>query len=376
MNDDENPTHPDSSFSDQDFLDLSAEFDSYIYDADVGHFGLPSDIDANDKIIVLVTEKLTFTLGFVSPNDLRPVSECTASNEAEIFYGAAPGAPVNGFARDAAAMKSLYPKVIAHEFAHIIQYSRRMQLAAPFMTVWELEGQAVLAEEITGHTQTGLTTGGNYGWATLDANRYWYFNGFSILENYFGYNGDSQVEGAPEECGFLAFTDPNYVPCNRRNSLHYGVTWSLLRWISDQYGPSYGGGEAQLHQDLIGGSTVGYDNLERVTGTPIETLLARWGAALYTDDRPEIGSLDPALTFTSWNLYDIYYNSTWFTQYSQLTPRERGFTSYTDNLVVRASSAGYFRISGSGRDPTSVRVRDSLGEYLPAAMQIWLVRLE
>ena len=236
-----------------------------------------------------------------------------------------------------------------------------------------MEGQAVLAEEVAGHIQTALSIGGNYGWSTLNANRYWYFNGFSILENYFGYNGSSQVAGAPEECSWVGF---GTMPCNRSNSMIYGVTWSMLRWLSDQYGPLHAGGEQGLNRDIIDGTTRGFDDFERVTGVPIETLLARWGAALYTDDRPEISGLDPALTFTSWNLYDIYYNSNWFNQYSQLTPRERGFADFTDNLKVRASSAGYFRISGSGRSATAIRIRDGSDQILPAGMQVWLVRLE
>jgi hypothetical protein len=72
-----------------------------------------------------------------------------------------------------------------------------------------------------------------------------------------------------------------------------------------------------------------------------------------------------------YNIFEQGYGSG-----QQLVPRERGFASFVDELNVRSATTGYFRVSGAGRGQTSIRVRDALDGTLPAAMQIWIVRLQ
>ena len=149
------------------------------------------------------------------------------------------------------------------------------------------------------------------------------------------------------------------------------LSWSLLRWLTDAYGPGFAGGGQGLQRALIDNRAVGYNNIAAVVGVPIKTLLAQWAATLYTDDR--VTGLDPKLTLSSWNLFDIYDVEA--TETARLVPRSRAFASFTDNFSVRAGSSAYFRVSGSSRPATAVRIRNNSGGTLPSVMQVFVVRL-
>ena len=99
--------------------------------------------------------------------------------------------------------------------------------------------------------------------------------------------------------------------------------------------------------------------------------MAQWAAALYADDR--VANLDPKLKFTSWNMRDIEAG---ITQTARLTPRDRQFGAFTDQVSVRGGSTAYFLVSGNGRGATGIRARDASDGTLPATMRLWVVRLQ
>ena len=376
----EDTENPPDGYTLADIQTLSQLFDSKIYATDVDYFGTPSDVDGNQRIAVLVTKEVNAVgglLGFVFGGDLFGRTDCQASNEAEIFYSAAPD-PAGTFALGAypreAALLDL-PGTVAHEFTHIIQFSRRIALNAPGpLVVWEAEGQAVLAEEIVGHAVEGRTPGQNYGGAIAfnaddPSSMDWYSYGFIQAATYFGYDGGpTRVSGAPEECSWLDNAENG--PCVQ-GSLVYGPPWLLLRWLSDQYGPTFSGGEQGLQKALIENPASGYANISAVVGVPIRTLLAQWAATLYTDDlAPTVTS---RLTLPSWNLLDVYSGAP---EAAQLTPRPRTFASFSDQFSVRAGSSAYFRLGGASVAATAVRMRNGSDGPLPSVMQVFVVRLQ
>jgi hypothetical protein len=244
------------------------------------------------------------------------------------------------------------------------------------MASWTAEGQATMAEEVVGFAAEGRTAGQDLGFVvavnaddplSID----WYSNRFVDLAVYYGFQGTSaKIVGAPSECSWLDRPPANPSPCLSERAV-YGVPWSLLRWISDQYGPTFPGGEAGLQQALINSTEVGYANLESVVGVPVKTLLAQWAAALYVDGR--VLAAHPSLTITSWDLYDIFdihLPPEW-----RLIPMSRGFGSFNELVNVRAGSTAYFRVSGTSRPPTSVKIRGASDAVLPAHMQVFIVRL-
>jgi hypothetical protein len=278
----------------------------------------------------------------------------------------------------AAALRDA-PLIIAHEFAHIIQFSRRLfnPNIPTFLTVWEAEGQAVLAEEVVGHAFESKSPGQNYG-AAIAYNRDeptsidWYSFGFAALAYYFGFDGtDQKVPDAPEECSWLDNSSENDSPCEV-GLLPYGAPWSFLRWLSDHFGPSFPGGEKGLQRAFIDNPGAGYQNIENVVGVPIETLLAQWAAMLYADDRAPV--ISARLTMPSWNLFDVYDIGSLET--ARLAPRIRTFSNFDDAVQVRAGSTAYFRVGGSFRPAAAIRVRNHSGGTLPATMQVFVVRLQ
>jgi hypothetical protein len=374
--------NPAGGLTQADIQQLSDEFDARIYGTVTDYFGSPTDLDHNQRIAIVLTRQVNKirpgVAGHVGPQDLVPRSICASSDDGEIYYSVVPdpagtlGDPVSREVVMAIAIQT-----IAHEFTHIIQLGQRFILhdLEPD-PVWMLEGQAMLAEEITGHVYEGRSPGQNYGFrvafnqddpSSID----WYSQPFVGLFYYFGFmDRESKVPHAPEECTWLAPKPANPGPCLGNLDV-YGAPWSLLRWMSDQFGSRFPNGEKGLHQALILSPATGYDALAAVSGVPAKTLLAQWAAMLYVDDR--VPGAAASLTLPSWNLLDI---SNAVVESAQLIPEARTFSSYTDQFNVRAASSAYFRVSGTARPGTAIRVRSRSDAPLPANMQVFVVRLQ
>ena len=387
----EDVDNPAGGFSAADYKSLSDQLDDPIYDTDVAEFGVPTDLDGDGKIGIVVTQEVNkisaSILGFVSGSDLSPVASCPASNEAELYYGKAPDPAGDvGAAYSLADALADAPPLIAHEFVHIIQQGVRMTAGAPFLSTWETEGQATLGEEVVGHAIELNSAGNNYdntvafGAGGVSGIK-WYEASFLDMAQYFGWDsnvmgGMTKVSDAPEQCTWLDSnavsdgSDPDRPCVGGRQP--YGVPWSFLRWLNDHFAANFAGGEQDLQRAIVSGSSSGYANISAVIGEPISTLLAQWAAALYVDDR--VGGAATRLTMTSWDLFDVF--ETGLTSGLWLTPTAVSFADFTQTFKVRGASTGYFRISGTTRPATAVRARDLADGELPSSMQLWVVRLQ
>lgn len=374
--------NPPEGFSAAQLQALSNTLDTKIFPTDSAYFGAPTDHDQNGRIAIVITQEVNKTkdvLGFVSSSDLVPRSTCPSSNEGEIYYSIAPdsaGTVGNPYPLSQALADG--PKLLAHEITHIIQFGHRIEANAPFPSVWEAEGQATLAEEVAGNAVTGRSVGKNYGFSVAYAasppdSVAWYRDMVVDLAIYFGFaDRTTKVTGAPEQCSWLNLPDAgNNGPCLDNTVPVYGVTWSFLRWINDQYGPTYPGGEQGIQRALVNSSQVGFAALTSVIGAPIDSLLAQWAATLYTDDR--FAGMPIRLSMTSWNLKDIQDG---LVEPAQLIPYSKTFSSFTQSVSVRAGSTAYFTIGGDARGPTSFSALDASGNPLPSIMRLWIVRLQ
>lgn len=369
--------NPAGGYSDADLQALSDMFDDQIYATDVDYLGTPTDMDGNGRVAILTTRRVNEAdglLGFVFSGDLFPAGGCAASNEGEIYYGIAPDPDgVFGGAYTLADARLDAPALIAHEFAHILQNAN----AAHSRDVWESEGQATFIEEVVGFAAQGRAPGNDYGFAvaanlpevdSID----WYYGHIYGLFTYYGFPGTTtgaQIAGAPEQCSWLV--RPPNGPCLNAGRLVYDVPKSLLRYISDQFGPSHPQGEQGVHRDLLASEASGFDAIEEVTGLPIETVLARWAASLYVDGR--YAGMDPTLQVTTWNMFAI---ASGFIENTKLTPRARSFATFTDDFRVRGGSTAYFTVKGANRPAVAIGVGSQSGAALPAFMQVWVVRVQ
>jgi hypothetical protein len=392
----EDVTNPGGGLSGSDYAQLAGQFDSRILPVLVDHFGEPTDLDANGRIVILITQEVNRfggILGFVSSADLFPASgpnSCPASNEGEFYYSVTPDpdgviTPTSdrpSIQLTVAEFRSLTPQLAAHEAAHIIQLGRRLHLtpgAQEFPTIWELEGGATLAEEVVGFAELGLQPRQNHGfqvaWNPNETEpTTWFRNRFIDLALYYGFQTpEIRTPGAPAACGWLGLDSPAQTisgPCDY-SRLPYGVAWSFLRWLLDHRGAAFGG-EEELNRRLVMATHGGFPGLEQVLGEPIPPLLARWAASLYADGRLPPGA-DPSLTFPTWNLRNIDQS---LVATARLQPQPRGFGNFTGTQDVAAGSSHYMLVSGPTRPAHALRVRAASGGSLPPHMQLWVVRLQ
>ena len=381
--------NPTGGFLDTELLALSTLFDDVIFDTEVAEFGSVGDVDANGRIVILITKKVnedTATggqlLGFVNPCDLFQRNDATgmaASNEGEFFYTLAPDpGGLVGDAVSTATLLEMLPSIMAHEFTHIIQFSRRAAspTALNFMSPVVAEGQATLAEEVVGHVMLGNAQGqdldADVALDFLGAQSFpWYFAPFADLVFYFGWPGAPQVPrvvGAPQQCTWIDREVAH--PCGGR-SLWYGVSWSFLRWASDLYGDALGG-EAAFQASLIDGDLSGFDNLEQALASQgtLDDHLARWAATLYMDGRPGASG---ANSMASWDLLSL---SQQVLETAWLNPVEYGFADFYEVVTVRDPSTAYLLVGGSGTSSFRLRVGTPSGADLASDVQVWLVRTQ
>ena len=380
--------NPVDGFSDAELEGLGILFDQVIWAGNIAEFGYVNDIDGNGRVVILISRKLNEDsselgrlLGFVNPCDLFPRDDATglfASNEGEFFYAIAPDpAGEVGDSTSVETLLEILPIIIAHEFTHIIQFSRReaSTTAVDFMASFVSEGQATLAEEIIGHLVLLNEQGQNLDVLVafdFDSTQVypWYLSQFVDLVYYFGWPGERdipRIEGTPHECGWIAIVEH---PCGGR-PLWYGVTWSFLRWASDVHGTALGG-EPAFQAALIDGNLSGLENLEQALASvgTLEDHLAHWAATFYMDDRPGASAVN---TMSSWDLLSInegVVDTAW------LNPKERGFINFTETVTVRDGSTAYFLIGETSPTSYTLRVGTPTGSALDSDVQVWVVRTQ
>lgn len=366
-----------------DFDAAGAAFElSYNYDVD--NFGAPGGADGTARVVIVMTKEVNRIasppLGFVSHGDRFPVAQCAASNEVKMIYlrGPDPTGLYNAGVYSIATLNQDLTNLLLHEFAHIIQSTRRNAAGGSFMASWLEEGLATAGQEIGGFQFAGLQDGMNYGrtvaYNTLGGDPRAFFHFVSDYLGYFGFNfASGHAAGTPEECTWVGSTGSggNPGPCSFANRILYGVPWSLIKHTIDRRlgGPAMQKNFLRAFSDYTGAP--GFPALQSVLGMPVATMMAEWAPVLYIDDR-----YPAAVNFQlrNWNLRDIA--AAWNTPNAELIPRMRAFDAFNDFLDLRAGSSAYYEISGANRPATAVRFRDGSNNPLPDFIQIWIVRVQ
>ncbi len=383
--------NPPGGLTAEDISLLAGEFDREIHPELVSWFGEPTDIDGSGGVTILITQELNrmsgAALGFVSTSDFF---DCPGGNRGEFIYFRAPD-PTGSVTTPAgeskvwpraSAMRTL-PILIGHEMTHLIQMGRRFHLP-PFadspQAAWLLEAQATLAEELLGYRYTGLQARSALGPETAfgsfaPTGTRWFANPLADLSTYVGLGFDAEgyfrVQGAPEECSWLAISAPG--PCST-GRIAYGVGWTLLRWLSDHFGDDFPGGERELQQRIVDSPSSGFSTLAGVLGRPIQGVLAPWAATLYTDGRIPHGP--PILGFPSWDLRAIEAAMEAEYGHSLLLAPTIPFGDSERTTRMAAGSTAYFRLEAPfGHPGYALSARAPSGATLGSYIQLWIVRL-
>ncbi|MGH7458439.1 MAG: hypothetical protein ACREKN_05045 [Longimicrobiaceae bacterium] len=308
----EDTTAPGNGLTQEEYRSIGVTFDTLSYPVNIENFGVPTDIDDNDRAIIFYTPAVnsltppnsgSFVAGFFFARDLFPADDsdprlgaCPTSNEAEMFYMlvADPDAEFgNAFTRD--FILRITQGTIAHEFQHLINSSRRLYVndAGDFEEVWLNEGLSHIAEELVFYRASGLGPNQNIDLATLTT------TGDAVLNAVNSYQVQNLVRYStyleePEEESLLG-KDAGDSELPTR-----GATWAFLRYLADHRADD----DSQFFFELVNSTTSGVANLERVLGEDAIDLMQTWTVSVYTDDA--VGGLEsPLYRQPSWHFRDV-----------------------------------------------------------------------
>ena len=248
--------NPAGGFVTADYQRFAARFDTLVYPLGVENFGEPTDIDKNGHIAILFTRAVNeltppksqqYVGGFAFSRDLFPTTAtaraqaCAGSNQGEYFYMLAPDplGTINSNVRTTRFVDSVTTAVLAHEFVHIINASRRLYVnnTLAFEEKWLDEGLAHVAEELLFNREAGLVPRSNLDVAAIRAS--------SRIRAAF--NGDMAGNGGRYRTYLTApAANSPYAPNDSLPTR--GAAWSFLRYAVDRVNATdgFGAGTGQL----------------------------------------------------------------------------------------------------------------------------------
>ncbi len=351
--------NPSGGFTDQEYRSFGEQFDNTTYPTITSAFGEPADVDDNGRVIVLysravndLTESVEdgYVGGFFFGRDLFPrtrrnvlgldLGSCAGSNEAEMMYMLVPE-PARGGPYTKERVKQNNAGVLAHEFQHLINASRRLFVVnAPgnnwIEETWLNEGLSHIAEELMFYAVSGLAPGQNI---NLDRLR----SSTTILDAVNAYQVPNLVRMG------IFYEDPETnSPFDIDDLLEArGAAWQFLRYSADRRG----GSQSEFWHRLVNNSATGLGNLQGVLGTEPLPWLRDWTVSMYADD--VVPLLQSRFVQPSWNFRSIL--PVLFDDEFPLSTR--ALQSNTPVQVgVRSGSAAYFRFGVDAGVQASVRV--------------------
>ena len=343
--------NPKNGFTTADYQRYAARFDTLVYPLDVTAFGTPTDIDNNGRIAIVFTRavnelternSLSFVGGLTFSRDLFPqagtarTQPCPTSNEGEYFYLLAPDptGSINGNRRTTGFVDSNTTAVIAHEFVHLINASRKLYVntgAPQFERKWLDEGLAHMAEELLFYRESGLSPRSNLDYTALAL----------TARTRAAYAAD-MAANASRYHEYL--TDaPKSSPYQSGDSLSTrGGAWSLLRYLADRTSSSDG----TVWSRLVDNTNVGTANLESVFGRDFGNMLRDWTVSHAVDGTPGV---PVELQQPSWNWHSVFAGAGSFPLlYPLPVTAMDGAQSYTGTAIAGGSAYYQFEVPANG----------------------------
>ena len=300
-------TAPSGGLTDAELLSIGTTFDTLVYNVDVNAFGAPYDADANGRVVLFFTPGVNALTpatasyvigGFFDSRDLYAstgTNGCAASNEGEMFYLPVldAGKKYNSAYTNRAALINTVVNTVAHEFQHLINWSRRLNVtfASYAEDVFLDEGLSHYAEELLYYRVSGFSSGTDINFSKIAAT--------STTQNDFL---NYQDQNMARLLTFMANPSANSPWADNDSLATRGATWGLLRYMIDQ-SPLQ---STVYTQALVNSNRQGLDNLNYVFGnvftSPFQAAQA-FAMSLLTD-----GSSVPVSTnyaFRSWDLRTI-----------------------------------------------------------------------
>ncbi|MSR36349.1 MAG: hypothetical protein EXR95_06860 [Gemmatimonadetes bacterium] len=253
---------PAGQLTDEDYARFGASFDDPIAPTVTRIFGEPSDLDGNERVIVLFTPAVNllteressdgFIGGFFYGLDLLP--DRANSNRGEVFYALVPD-PAGRFGdpRSRALVRSTVPTILAHELMHMVHFSERVVArgAAAGEATWLSEALAAMAEDRVG-----------------DA-----YESRGELEAAAAFQSGNRKRARlfvekPGATSVLTAAGTATLP-------ERGASWLFLRYLAEQYGGD------DLLRSLTQTTRTGLANVASASERDWARLLLEWGTAVY-----------------------------------------------------------------------------------------------
>ncbi len=341
---------PAGGFTPADLQLFAERFDQVIHPEVAGVFGATSDLDGNERVVILFTpavNKLTsrgttgFVGGFFFGRDLLPGQ--SGSNGGEIFYALVPD-PEARFSdrRTKNEVLAVVPGILAHEFEHMVHFNQRILTlgARDQETLWLSEGLAQMAEEVVARAYEAL--------------------GDSLGTTLFRAGTRSRVRRylrGPDTVSLI-------VAAGQGSLAERGAGFLFLLYLSDQEGMGVLG-------RLTSTTRTGVDNVEAEVGgrwPAWPDVLADWWSAVYLDGAgPETGPLVYPTVDLRGLLGPLY----------PLDPAGVGPGDFTESGSLWSSSAAYYIVVPVSGGSTALRLGGGLGGASAAQslMRMRIIRL-
>jgi hypothetical protein len=366
-------TNPPGGLTAADYANVSATMDTLIWPVLTDNFGVPADIDANQRVIIFYTRVVNELTpanveyvvgGFFWARDLFPktaqpgFSACPASNYAEMFYmlAADPNGVVNGNVRSREYVVNSTLGTVGHEMQHLISASRRLYVVQTNNYNEETflnEGLSHIAEELLFYRASGLAPRSNLGLADLRAEQ----RRLDAVNRY-------QVSNFGRFRSYLQSPETNSPFSPDDELATRGSAWAFLRYAADRRA----GDDRKLWDDLVNNTRLGLGNLHFHLGVDARAWARDFNVAIYTDDA--VAGAAPQHRFPSWNFRDIYPAITQSGSYPLAT---RPLSDGTMNLSLQASGAAYLRTAVAAGATGTVTVTQA-GAELPGSVSVTVVR--
>jgi hypothetical protein len=345
-------TVPAGGFTQADIDGVGALFDNYMYPIDTTAFGRESDLDNNQAVIILLTDRVnqlipncnalgSIVFGYFYGLDLIPDPN---SNQGEIFYSLVPDP--NNSACTVSKQEALdgLPPTFIHEFQHMISFNRHVLLPPVISTtedVWLNEGLSMFAQELGGR-QIPNTECPDFQQATNPCLSQ--FAGGNVSDAY-SYLND------PESSYLI-------VPGNSPLTLaEYGAAWLFVRWFTEQ-SPTDTLLAKDITRALLGADSpngviqVGAANAWSVAvakslpWTSWEELVSNWQLANYLEGQsPGFTDATGRLRYRTWDFRAIYSNPlNNFAKPYPLTPDSTTTGAYSRSGTLRGGSGRHLRV--------------------------------
>jgi hypothetical protein len=345
-------TAPADGFTDSDFAAFAGDFDDVVFPAVTEVFGQPSDIDANDRIIILFTSQVNrltaagsngFIGGFFYGLDLLP--DRTGSNGGEIFYALVPDPQGElGEPRSKELVLRSIPAILAHEFQHMVHFNERVLVREVPTTeaLWLSEGLAQMAEDVVSEVFEARGE-------THVAERYQLGN----IQRARRYLGD------PGAVSLIPITGGGTLE-------ERGAGWLFLRYLRGQAGDGN-----TILRALTQTRRTGISNVLAESGRSWDELLYSWSAALFLDGLSI--PVDPRFAFAD---IDLRQALTQGGNYP-LSPVVLGPDGFVATRSLNPSSPAFYIIRpGAGGTALTIAGPSGLPSPDSHGLQLTLVRVE